>query len=83
MSIRDPYIAIDDVLVPWAKLHGIKVATLDRDVIVRSIWVFDRHGNERAQLWLDTPTILNAVTVHVAELRLDLPAKWGESLQGP
>ena len=81
MSMHDPYVAVDDVLMPWASLHGIKVGTLDRDVIVRSIWVFDRSGNQRAQLWLDTPSVLNVVTVHVAELRLDLPAKWGEKFQ--
>jgi hypothetical protein len=81
MSIRDPYIAIDDVLVPWAKSRGIKVATLYQDYIVRSFWVYDKLGNQRSQLWLGMPTDLNVVTVHVAELRMDLPGKWGESLQ--
>jgi hypothetical protein len=80
MPVRDPYIAIDDVLMPWAKSRNIKVATLYRDDIVRSIWVYDKNGQQRGQLWLGIPTDLNVVAVHVAELRPDLPAKWGERL---
>jgi hypothetical protein len=81
MSIGDPYIAIDDVLMPWAKSHGIRVAIGYRDEIVRSIWVYDKRGDQRAQLWLGMPTGSNIVTVHAAELRPDLPAKWGERLE--
>jgi hypothetical protein len=43
--------------------------------------VYDRHGNGRTQLWLGIPTDTNVVAVHVAELRMDLPSKWGEHLQ--
>jgi hypothetical protein len=76
MSDLDPYVAIDDVLMPWAKSRGIRIATLIRDETVRSIWVYDRHGNGRTQLWLGTPIDTNVVAVHVAELRMDLPSKW-------
>lgn len=81
MSISDPYIAIDDVLMPWAKSRGIRVATGYRDEAVRSVWVYDKRGNQRAQLWLGIPTDLNVVTAHAAEFRPDLPAKWGERLE--
>jgi putative heme degradation protein len=81
MNVRDPYVAIDDVLMPWAKKHGFKVGTLHRDDIVRSIWFYDQRGNQRAQIWLGVPDILNAVTVFVAEFRPDLPRKWGERLE--
>jgi hypothetical protein len=81
VSNHDPYLAIDDVLMPWAKSRGIKVATLYRDDIVRSVWVYDKHGNQRAQLWLGLPAELNVVTVNVAEFREDLSGKWREGLQ--
>jgi putative heme degradation protein len=81
MNVRDPYVAIDDVFMPWAKTHGFKVGTQDRDYVVRSIWFFDQKGNQRAQMWLGVPDILNAVSVFVAEFRPDLPTKWGERLE--
>ena len=75
--IRDPYIAIDDVFMRWAAAHGFNVGTQYRDDIVRSIWFYDQDGNQRAQMWLGMPDILNVVTVFVAEFRPDLPQKWG------
>jgi putative heme degradation protein len=81
MNVRDPYVAVDDVLMPWAKKHGFKVRTQDRDGIVRPIWFYDRIGNQRAQMWLGVPDMLNTVTVFVAEFRPDLPRKWGERLE--
>jgi hypothetical protein len=81
VTVRDPYIAIDDVLMPWAQSRAIKVSTRYRDDIVRSFWVYDRQGNQRAQLWLGIPNDLNVVSVYVAEFKPELPAKWGEKLQ--
>ncbi|KJC35181.1 hypothetical protein [Bradyrhizobium sp. LTSP857] len=51
----DPYDVIDSVLAPWASKHAIKVAKLDREYHVRSVWVFDRLGDARAQMWLELP----------------------------
>lgn len=81
MTLRDPYSAIDDVLIPWAKSRAIRVSTLYGDDIVRCFWVYDQHGNQRAQLWLGVPNTLNEVTLYVAEFKPELPAKWGEKLQ--
>jgi hypothetical protein len=81
MTVHDPYVAIDDVLKPWAQSHGINVWTRHRDDIVRTFWVHDRQGNQRAQLWLGIPNACNDVTVYVAEFRPDLAAKWGVKLQ--
>jgi putative heme degradation protein len=81
MDVRDPYVAVDDVLMPWAKTHGFEVGTQHRDDIVRSIWFYDQMGNQRAQMWLGIPNILNAVNVFAAEFRPDLPRKWGERLE--
>ncbi len=49
MDVRDPYVAIDDVLMPWAKAHGFKVGTQHRDDIVRSIWFYDQIGKDVAR----------------------------------
>ncbi len=79
MTLRDPYSAIDDVLIPWAKSRAIRVSTLYGDDIVRCFWVYDQHGNQRAQLWLGVPNTLNEVTLYVAEFKPELPAKWERS----
>jgi hypothetical protein len=53
----DPYDVIDPILIPWAKRHGIRVGKVDRDCPARSIWVYDKSGNPRAQMWVDVPEL--------------------------
>lgn len=74
----DPYDVIDSVLAPWARKHGIKVAKLDRECIVRSVWVFDRLGNRRAQMWLDLPSAQGDVTIIASALDPSSPTEWGQ-----
>ncbi|MER9757546.1 hypothetical protein NKJ46_29810 [Mesorhizobium sp. M0166] len=57
------YDIIDPFLMSWANRHGIRVATKYRDDDVRSIWVYDKNGNRRAQLWLDLPDANGNVTI--------------------
>jgi hypothetical protein len=73
----DPYGVIDSVLMPWASKHAIKVARLDREYHVRSVWVFDRLGNRRVQMWLDLPNARGDVTVIASALDSSSPTKWG------
>jgi hypothetical protein len=73
----DPYEILDPVLMAWAKRHGIRVATVDRDDPVRSIWVHDFWGRRRAQMWLGLPDARGAVTVFAAALDRSNPSQWG------
>jgi hypothetical protein len=77
VSGRDPYIVIDPVLMPWAQRHGIKVGKIDRDWHVRSIWVYDKNGNRKAQMWLEFPDSQGNVTIKASALDLESPTKWG------
>jgi hypothetical protein len=77
LSDSDPYDVVDPVLMPWAKKHGIRVAKLNREYHVRSVWVFDRLGNQRAQMWLSLPTSEGEVTVIASALDPSSPTKWG------
>ena len=69
------YSSIDHILMPWATRHGVNVATLDRDWECRSIWVYDRRGNSRAQIWLDPPDADGNVTLHASMLDQSSPNK--------
>ncbi len=80
MNVRDHYAAVDDILMSWANEHGFKVGTQYRDDFVRSIWFYDRVGNQRAQILPGVPSTLNVVTVFVVEFRPDLPRKCGGTL---
>ena len=73
----DPYDVVDPVLMSWAKKHGMRVAKLDREYHVRSVWVFDRHRNRRAQMWLDLPNTQGDVTVIASAVDPLSPTKWG------
>jgi hypothetical protein len=77
MSDGDPYDVVDPVLMSWAKKHGMRVAKLDREYHVRSVWVFDRQGNRRAQMWLDLPNTQGDVTVIASAVDPLSPTKWG------
>jgi hypothetical protein len=61
----------------WAKKHGIRVAKLDREYHVRSVWVFDRHGNRRAQMSLGLPNAQGEMTVFASALDPSSPTQWG------
>ena len=76
MNDSDPYEVLDDVIVPWARRHGIRVGTIYQDCPVRSVWFFDKAGERRAQLWLDVPDHDLRVTVHVAALDAASITKW-------
>jgi hypothetical protein len=79
LSDGDPYDVVDPVLMPWARKHGIRVAKLDRGYgyYVRSVWVFDRLGNRRPQMWLGLPNTQGEVTVVASALDPSSPTKWG------
>lgn len=74
----DPYDVIDSILAPWAKRHGIRISKADRDVPVRSIWVYDKSGNPRAQLWANVPDTQGNVTIVASALDSASLTKWGE-----
>lgn len=74
----DPYDIVDSVLVPWASKHGIRVVKTEREYYVRSVWVFDRLGNPRAQMWFELPNARGDVTVIAAALDPSSPTKWGQ-----
>ena len=59
-----------------AEGHGIHVSNRYRDDIVRSIWIYDRGGNERVQIWLEAPDNSGAVTIHAALLALPPLREW-------
>jgi hypothetical protein len=77
MTRGDPYDTVDPVLMPWAERHNIRVGKLYRDDCVRSIWVYDRLGNSRAQMWLEPPDSQGFVVVVASALDLSSPTKWG------
>ena len=79
--MSDRFIAIDTVLMPWARSHGFKVGTQFRDDAVRSIWFYDERGNQRAQMWLEPADTADTVTLCAAEFRPDLLLRWGEKLR--
>jgi len=60
------YAQIDAVLVPWAKSHGLFVATQFKDEEVRSIQIVDDAGDSYG-LWVDVPHEDGSVSVSVAE----------------
>jgi hypothetical protein len=72
----DCYDEADKILMPWAQAHNIRVGTLFRDDPVRSVWVYDRLGNQRAQLWLGVPTTDQQITVFAARFDPDAAEKW-------
>jgi hypothetical protein len=60
------YTQIDPVLVPWAKTHGLFVATQFKDEEVRSVQIVDDAGDSYG-LWVDLPREDGSVTVAIAE----------------
>jgi hypothetical protein len=73
----ESYDTVDPILMPWAKRHGIRVEKDDRGWNVRSIWVYDRNGNRRAQMWLEPPDAQGKVTIVASALDPTSPTKWG------
>jgi hypothetical protein len=78
---HDPYDIVDPILMPWAAKHRVRVGKIFRDDPVRSIWVYDRLGNQRAQIWLEIPKADGETTVVVAEFLLSSPSKWRRRVQ--
>jgi hypothetical protein len=74
---RDPYDVIDPVLMPWAKRHGIRVGKSHHDEHVRSVAVYDKNGNFRAQMWADVPDAQGNVTIVASVLDPASPTRWG------
>ena len=60
------YTQIDPVLVPWAKTHGLFVATQFKGEEVRSIQIVDDAGDSYG-LWIALPREDDSVTVAIAE----------------
>ena len=60
------YSQIDPILVPWAKTHGLFVATQFKDEEVRSIQIVDDAGDSYG-MWVDVPQADGSVTVAIAE----------------
>lgn len=77
----DPYNVLDPILEPWEKKHSIRMFKLYRDDPVRSFWVYDRLGNQRAQLWLGLPDGEGHLTVFAAEFVPANPSRWGRREQ--
>jgi hypothetical protein len=73
----ESYDTVDPVLMPWAMRHGIRVEMEDRGWNVRSIWVYDKNGNRRAQMWLNPPDADGGVTIIASALDPTSPTKWG------
>ncbi|MER8546287.1 hypothetical protein [Mesorhizobium sp. M0323] len=71
------YDIIDPFLMSWANRHGIRVATKYRDDDVRSIWVYGKNGNRRAQLWLNLPDVNGNVTIVASVLDPKSATQWG------
>lgn len=72
----DPYAKFDDALDKWALQNKVHLTKQDRNYPVRTFWVYDKTGKSKVQAWLDL-TNESEITIHVAELDLDSPSKWG------
>ena len=57
---------LDSILVPWAKRHGLFVATQHMDEEVRSIQIVDDSGASY-QLWVELSHANSSVCVSIAE----------------
>ena len=60
------YSEVDPILVPWAKTHGLFIATQFKNEEVRSIQIVDDVGDSYG-LWVDAPQEDGLVTVAIAE----------------
>jgi len=73
----DPYASLDEFIQPWASKKHVRVLSEFKDCPVRTFWVFDNQGRQRAQIWLDPPSSIGIVYVHAAELDPTL-GQWGK-----
>ena len=76
MYEEEDFQKIDPLLTPWANEHHIKFDRLSKGYAVRSIWI-----QHKVQLWIDAPDTEGYVRVHLAELKQELPSKWGRKLE--
>jgi hypothetical protein len=77
MPRNDPYSSIDPILDQWASKYRIRIAKLARGTPVRSVWVYDRQGNQRGQMWLDPPDDDGSVKVIAVEYHRFNKDHWG------
>ncbi len=62
------YAAVDEILAPWLKRHGLHVFTLYRDAEVRSIDIVDDAG-DRYQIAISEPDESERVRVFSGNLK--------------
>ncbi len=67
---------IDPLILKWAQQHNIVFDREYKGYAVRSLWI-----KGTLQFWLDAPDTEGYVRIHLAELKPDLPSKWGRSLE--
>jgi hypothetical protein len=72
---QEDYLAIDPTLAIWSKKYGVVFERLSKGYPVSSFWI-----EARLQLWIDAPDAEDYVRVHLAELKAELPSKWGRSI---
>jgi hypothetical protein len=70
------YRSIDPRITQWAKRHDVVFEREYKGYAVRSFWLRDV-----LQFWIDAADAEGYVRVHLAELKPDLPSKWGRSLE--
>jgi len=60
------YLQIDPILYPWAKTHGLFVATQFKDEEVRSIQIVDDAADSYG-LWISAPQENGLINIGIAE----------------
>jgi|ERR1700734_4196703 hypothetical protein len=70
------YGPIDAVLTSWSESHNIKFEKRSKGYAVRSFWI-----ESKIQLWINAPDVEGYVRLHLAELKTELPSKWGRSIE--
>jgi hypothetical protein len=60
------YLQIDPILYPWAKTHGLLVATQFKDSEVRSIQIVDDAADSYS-LWINAPQENGSISVGITE----------------
>lgn len=62
------YAAVDKILMPWLKRHGLHVSKLHREDEVRAIEVVDDAG-DRYQIWISPPDESERVRIFAGNLK--------------
>jgi hypothetical protein len=77
ISDGDPYNVVDPVLMSWAMKHGIRVAKLDREYHVRSVWGSTGMAIGELRCGSIFPDTQGDVTVIASAHDPSSPTKWG------